>query len=143
MSENKKIKNATGISYDNINFKSHLEYHCYKLLQEADIIPRYEYCKYRLIEPKKLTVGTCYAPRKKHLTKFQTCREITYTPDFDFYYKDIHVYYDAKGKSNDTYPLKKKLFLNYLENIGEPYIFFEPHNIAQIKQSIEILYELR
>lgn len=142
MVENKKVKNARSISYDGIDFKSRLEYHCYRKLKEAGFEPLYEPVKYTLLPSSILEVGTIYAPYNKLLASRKSYRALTYTPDFEFHYKGIHVYYDAKGKSNDAYPLKKKLFLHYLECVGETYVFFEPHNIAQIEQSIEILYEL-
>jgi hypothetical protein len=139
VAENKKVKNAQSISYDGINFKSRLECNCYKLLKEAGFEPLYEPVKYKLLPSSQLEVGIVYTPRKKDLTKSSSYRDLTYTPDFEFLFGDRHIYYDAKGKPNDAYPLKKKLFLHYLEDVGEPYIFFEPHNIAQIRQSINIL----
>lgn len=142
MAENKKVKNAQCVSYDGIDFKSRLELNCYRKLKDAGFEPSYEPVKYKLLASSKLKVGTVYAPRKKELICYKSYRELSYTPDFEFYHNNVHIYYDAKGKPNDAYPLKKKLFLRYLEEVGEPYIFFEPHNNAQIEQSIRILHEL-
>ena len=141
MAENKKVKNAQGVSYDGINFKSRLEYNCYRLLKDAGFDPAYEPVRYKLLPSSKLEVGSIYAPRKKILIEYKSYREITYTPDFEFFIGGTHVYFDTKGKPNDAYPLKKKLFLHYLESVGEPYVFFEPHSIAQIEQSIRILLD--
>ena len=51
------------------------------------------------------------------------------------------IYFDVKGKENDTYPIKKIMFLITLEerNDGVRYIFFEPHNVRQMLQAIEII----
>lgn len=142
MEENKKVKNAKSVEYEGISFKSKLECSCFKKLREAELDPLYEPTKYILLTSSKLKNGFIYAPHKKELKKYSSHREITYTPDFELDYKGWHIYIDTKGKSNDTYPLKKKLFLHYLENTGIPYIFFEPHNMRQIDQLIQILYEL-
>lgn len=142
MEENKKIKNAKSVEYEGISFKSKLECNCFKKLREAHLEPLYEPVKYTLLSSSKLQHGSIYIPKKKELKEQFSHREITYTPDFELEYKGWHIYIDTKGKSNDTYPLKKKLFLHYLESVGTPYIFFEPHNLKQAEQLIQVIYEL-
>lgn len=142
MSNNKKVKNASLTQYNNISFKSKLERDCYIKLSEEGFNPVYEKNRYTLVSPIKLKYGTLYSKRKKLLCKNTSIRELTYTPDFEFEYKGVMVFYDAKGIPNDSYPIKKKLFLHYLETLKIPYIFFEPHNNSQVEQSIAILYEL-
>ena len=142
MAENKKVRNATAIEYEGIQFKSRLERACYIRLKSEGFTPLYEPTHYVLLPPFKLNNGVINANKKKDLSLYTSFRALTYTPDFEFTYKGIHVFYDAKGMPNDTYPLKKKLFISYLENLQIPYIFFEPHNLAQLEQSIQILYEL-
>lgn len=142
MAENKKVKNATLAEYNGISFKSRLERSCYIRLTEEGFNPEYEKAAYVLVPSILLKNGSSYSPRKKDLIKYTSLRRLTYTPDFEFTYKGVSVYFDAKGKSNDTYPIKKKLFLHYLESLGTPYIFFEPHNLAQLELSISTLYEL-
>ena len=48
---NKKVKNATPLEYDGINFKSKLEMYCYKLLKENQIPVEYENVKFQILEP--------------------------------------------------------------------------------------------
>ena len=69
---------------------------------------------------------------------------VTYTPDFVVTKDKCKIYLDVKGMPNDTYPIKKKLFLKVLEerNDGYNYLFIEPHNIRQINQAIEIIKNL-
>jgi len=47
---------------------------------------------------------------------------------------------------DDVHPVKKKMFLRKLEELaaesGENYMFFEPHNIGQIQNSINTILEL-
>lgn len=142
MSVNKKVRNTRAIVYDNISFKSTLECNCYKKLKAAGFDAVYEKCTYVLLPSSKLKFVKLFTPnKKKSLSLHGSYRAMTYTPDFEFEYKGVTVLYDAKGKPNDTYPLKKKLFLHYLESIGKPYIFFEPHNLKQVEESIQIILD--
>ena len=74
----------------------------------------------------------------------RTLLNITYTPDFVINKNNYKIYFDVKGKENDVYPIKKKMFLKTLEerNDGINYLFFEPHNIRQMLQAIEIIKKL-
>lgn len=151
-SKNKKVLNATEVIIDNIRYRSILERRCHELLLAAGITPRYEEYTCTLTEtfkPKSLEVYLLWKPRlrpkvfSKYPNSFQS---ITYTPDFDFEYKDYWIIIDTKGHSNDTYPLKKKMFMRYLDDYskesGKKIIFFEPHSIKQIKESINIILSL-
>ena len=71
---------------------------------------------------------------------------MTYSPDFYLDFNNCDVYIEAKGNPNDTYPLKKKLFLAHLvrEGIatGKKQLFFEPHSKKQLREAIKIIREL-
>lgn len=149
---NKKIKGALQTEYDNIKFKSRLECSCYKKLKEANFNFSYESEKITLWEGLKLQSTQVYSPKKIRAGKYDKTLEpqtrallnITYTPDFIIIKDDYKIYFDVKGKENDTYPLKKKMFLKHLEerNDNYHYLFFEPHNVKQILQAIEIINKL-
>ena len=87
--ENKKIRNATATTYNNINFKSKLEESIYKTLLSAGFKPDYEKLKFVLWEGFKPTVPF-YNRSKSKVFKQETTKlqDITYTPDFTFKYKD-------------------------------------------------------
>jgi len=149
--ENKKVKNTKRVLYDGIYFRSKLEVNCYKRLIIAGFTPLYEPHKFRLIDKLILDRVQYFCPYKeKKLKKYgpypRIIQGITYTPDFYIFYKNIHIYFDTKGHPNDVYPLKKKMFLRKLSELsqgtGEQYIFFEPHNIGQIQQSINVILSL-
>ena len=152
--ENKKIRNATKIIYKDIPFRSVLECNCYKLLEaEEDFNVEYETKKIVLLQgfypSSSLIIYDLYKPRlKKRIFTLDTQKilSMTYTPDFYFQYKDYEIYIESKGHPNDTYPLKKKLFLAYLEKqiilTGKKFIFFEPHNKRQMKETIQIIKSL-
>ena len=141
--ENKKVKNAQVTTYDGINFKSKLEVFCYKKLKEHNIPFEYEKHKFTLFEGFKPSFH-CYFPNKLgklelDLTKL---RSTTYTPDFVGDYWII----ETKGRSNDLYPVKLKLFRELIEKdvkYKNYKLFIEPHNQNQILQAIELIKQYK
>ena len=150
--ENKKIKGAKISEYNNIKFKSSLECSCYKKLELSGLEFSYESERIVLWEGVKPQSVKIYYPRKIKAGKYdrnlelqtRTLLNITYTPDFVINKNNYKIYFDVKGKENDVYPIKKKMFLKTLEerNDGINYLFFEPHNIRQMLQAIEIIKKL-
>lgn len=139
---NKKIKNATVIEYNKIRFKSKLEAAFYKLLIEAGFEPQYEQRTYLLWEGCKPTIPFYTKDKKTKLLKLEDTklRNITYTPDFTFNYNGRLIIIEAKGKENDTYPLKRKLFRGLLESLApNNLLFFEVFSQKQLLQAIEII----
>lgn len=146
---NKKILGATSIVYNGIRFRSILECSCYKKLEAAKLNFSYEsetFILWKGVKPQNILI---YAPRKIKPGKYGKTLElqtrallkITYTPDFIVNKGNYKIYFDVKGKENDTYPIKKKMFLKYLDGINDDkhYIFFEPHSVKQMLQAIEII----
>lgn len=141
--ENKKVKNAQVTTYDGINFKSKLEVFCYKKLKEHNIPFEYEKHKFTLFEGFKPSFH-CYFPNKLgklelDLTKL---RSTTYTPDFVGDYWIV----ETKGRSNEVYPVKLKLFRELIEKdikYKNYKLFIEPHNQNQILQAIELIKQYK
>ena len=141
---NKKIKNATIVTYNNITFKSKLELNVYKTLVNEGFNPKYEEKKYILFKgfkPKK----DYYKPNKSKelINNIIKVKDITYTPDFTFSLDKYIIVIEVKGKANDTYPLKQKLFRKYMEDCEEIIKFFEVHNLKQLNQVINILKNIQ
>lgn len=152
MKTNKKILGAKITVYNNIKFLSKLECDCYKLLENSGLLFWYEPETITLVDgfyPNNINI---YAPSKKLVgkkIKYGKClskqtgkiRKITYTPDFKVEKDNCVYYFDAKGQPNDTYPIRKKLFLNYLETLpkDKTYYFIEPHSLSQMKEAINII----
>lgn len=139
---NKKVKNATVIVFDGIKFKSKLELAFYKILTQAGFNPQYEQKTYLLWEGCKPTIPFYTRDKKTKLLKLDEVklRNMTYTPDFTFNYNGRLIIIEAKGKENDTYPLKRKLFRGLLE--GQTHdnpLFFEVFTQKQLLQAIEII----
>lgn len=147
----KQIVNATTIVYNNIQFKSKLEMTCYKELLVAGFSPQYEAKQLQVLEEFTLENGYYYIPklvkrkpRRKKLWVFtHNISSINYTPDFFLTINKVKIFIETKGRANEAYPLRKKLFLLYLENYAKlhntVYCFFEVHNKDEIMQMIKIL----
>ena len=139
---NKKVKNATVIEYNGIAFKSKLEAAFYRILLQAGFEPQYERRTYLLWKGCKPTVPFYTKDRKTKLLKLDKTklRNMTYTPDFTFNYNGRLIIIEAKGKENDTYPLKRKLFRRLLEDCTHDNpLFFEVFTQKQLLQAIEII----
>ena len=161
MTENKKIRNATRITYNDIKFKSLLEKNIYVLLEKQGFNPQYEKFTYVIFDEFKPIVPFYEEETTKHklsrlkkdnkvktkilLLKDTKVKGITYTPDITFEYNGIFVIIELKGKENDVYPYKKKLFRKCLDDMyikdNKPVLFFEIHSKTQALQAINIIKE--
>lgn len=146
---NNKVKNARVCSYKGITFKSKLELTCYKKLIEAGLKAYYEPKKILLLKGFRMKHTKLYSPitirgvGKSYGLNTRPIMDMTYTPDFFIEdYKGYDIYFDTKGMPNETYPLKKKLFLAWAEDQCKNILFFEPHNLTQVMKSIQIIKEL-
>lgn len=141
---NKKIKNACAKSFNNIVFKSQLEVVIYKELFRAGFNPKYEERKFVIWEGIKPTKPFYNRDIQTKMLKLDMgkMRDITYTPDFTFEYKNHLIIIEAKGFENDTFPIKKKLFRGLLEKMETSVIYLEIYTKKQLLQAIEILKAL-
>ena len=146
---NKKVKNATPNTYNGIDFKSQLEKNCYKLLVASGFKPLYEPYKTTLQEKFKLNNNylSVFVPIKKNMTQMtRPVMQITYTPDFYLEYGDFCIVLETKGLANDGYVLKRKMFFKIISEVAKrenkKFIFFEPHNMRDVRRTIEIIKTL-
>lgn len=138
--ENKKIRNATETVYNDIKFKSKLEATCYKTLNESGLVAGYETVTFKLMEGFKPTVPFYNRSKSKVFRlDMSKVRDITYTPDFTIFYKDALFILEIKGIENETFPLKKKLFRKYLEQMETPCVYFEIHTKKELLEVIDII----
>lgn len=141
---NKKIRGATSLVSDGILFKSQLEVVIYKELLRAGFNPKYEERKFVIWEGIKPTKPFYNRDIQTKMLKLDMgkMRDITYTPDFTFEYKNHLIIIEAKGFENDTFPIKKKLFRGLLEKMETSVIYLEVYTKKQLLQAIEILKTL-
>lgn len=146
---NPKVKNATACHYDGIDFKSKLEMFFYKYSKEVGIPFNYESYKTTLFEGVRLD-GYLYQQNKSKNIVLDTRKilNITYSPDFYRIHRnslneDVLIVVETKGIKTDSYSIKKKLFLKKMNTTwGQRFYFFEPRNMYNCKQVIEIIKEL-
>ena len=139
--QNKKVRNATAKVYKGIKFRSKLELFTYRKLEDAGIDALYEKKKYVLQEGVRYS-ATVYEPHKTkgYIPTTTKIRDITYTPDF----VDPHGRWiiEVKGFANDVFPIKWKMFKNYLMQQDDPPVLFLPRNQKQVLETIELIKEL-
>ena len=114
--ENKKIKGATPTQALGYNFRSQLEARIAKELLDNNIQFEYEKLRLELI------------PSFKYKDIYY--RAVHYTPDFVC----DNIIIECKGFPNDSWSLKKKVIIKYLENTN--YEFYEVHNLRDIRKII-------
>ena len=118
---NKKIKNATPNTYNEIHYRSKLETDCAKFFEDSKIPVEYEKHTYELI-PKRVYLGEVFKP-------------VTYTPDF----VGESFIVECKGFPNDRWPVIKKLFIQYLETNHVNKKFFEIGSVSELKRAMILL----
>ena len=152
--ENKKVVGATPCHFDGIDFDSELEMKSYILLQKEGLNPQYTPKTFDVFEGKKFSVpfyGIYYDRKLKRRIWGKNRYKVTnikYTPDFILNVKDssgadIMVVIEVKGYPNETYMYRKKLFQLLLEEKYPNSMFFETHNIKQLKAAIEVIKSIK
>ncbi len=120
---NVKIKNATKIEVDGIKFRSKLEARTYTRLKEEGFNFEYEVETYNIIE--------------KFEFQGENVRAISYTPDFID--RDRKIIIEVKGFSNDSWPLRAKLFKRYLTINRLEFKFYVVKNLKELDELINDL----
>lgn len=116
---NKKVKNATPLEYDNIQFKSKLEMYCHKLLKENNIPVEYEVVKFQILDP--------------FVYNEEKVRGMIFTPDF----VGDNFIVECKGFMNDAFPLRWKLFKHHLFLNQLRYDLYLPRNKKDVEKVVQ------
>lgn len=125
-------------TYNGITFDSGLEVYCYKALEKAGL--QFEYTKTTFVLIQPFVFGRdSYEPDKKRgllLTKKSpNLQSIKYTPDF---VGDTWII-ETKGRQNESFPLRWKLFKRYLTDKNIKFDLYLPKNQKQVDQCIELI----
>lgn len=118
-STNKKVKNATPLTYNKIEFKSKLEVYCYKLFHDNRIAVEYEQVKFQILEP--------------FVYNEEKIRGMVFTPDFVG--NDFIV--ECKGFMNDAFPLRWKIFKHHLATNKLRYDLYLPRNKQDVEKVVQ------
>ena len=134
----KKKINAIKSTIDGVDFDSQLEVYCYTKLKENNIPFTFHETTYTL-SPSFKYIGECYEPDKRKGTglylKSNNLQSIKYTPDF----VGNNWVIETKGKPNENFPMRLKLFKKYLLENGLRYDIYIPKNRKQVDETIEII----
>lgn len=111
----------------------------YKLLKQSGIKCSYEGETFDTFEPFELT-SECYeraTRRSKQMIDRRKVTKISYTPDFIG--EDNEWFIECKGRANESFPIRWKLFKQMVSRWDNPPLIFKPTNTEDCKQVIEIL----
>lgn len=141
-----KIKNATATKSHGVKFKSKLEAIFYNKCLSAGLKVSYE--------PDVVVIWEGFRPKEVNICVMGKEPEVTYStrkildtkyiPDFKIVSrrKKKIIYIETKGYPNDSFPMKRKMFLKTLEltNDGYDYYYFE---IKLVKQMDIVIKEIK
>jgi len=131
------------VKYDGIEFLSGLECYMYKALKEAGIEAEYEGKTYELIpsfffdedsyERQANGKGDMINRGRKKVLK------LSYTPDF----VSNRFIIECKGRANESFPLRWKLFKYYAKQNLKGVILYKPQNQKECDIVIELIKKIK
>lgn len=137
----RQIVRSTKTTVDGVQFASILESRMYTMLKEAGIRNSYEGKTYTVFSgftyPEECYEA--YLKRNKYLVLRQNVSKIDYTPDFVGENEEFFI--EVKGRPNESFPLRWKLFKNLMAKRESPPMIFKPSSIRECEQVVKILKE--
>ena len=136
---------AKKVMYDGITFASGLEKYMYMSLRKAKIKAAYEGMTYEIF-PGFMFDNESYerqANGKGDLVN-RGCKKILgikYTPDFIGLTDEFII--ECKGRANDTFPMRWKLFKKFVKD-NLPYVtLYKPQNQKECDKVVELILKKR
>ena len=144
-----KIKRKKGpvvakkIKHDGITFASGLEKYMYIALKKAKIKFKYEGESFILVKSFKINRAT-YERQNNGKGEYidrgnKKILGIKYTPDFVG--KDFII--ETKGRANDSFPMRWKLFKKHLIEIGDNRNLYKPQTNKECDRTVELITRRR
>lgn len=126
-------------TYDGITFASGLEKYMYQCLKNAGIKAEYEKTSYVLL-PDFFFVNDCVEKQDNGKGDFKErgnkkIRKLVYTPDFE---GDTFII-ETKGRANDAFPLRWKMFKHYLVQNKDLRTLYKPQTKADCDAVIRMI----
>ena len=127
------------VSYDNINFASGLERYMYMALKKAKISAIYEGATFTVQDGFDFNIKS-YERQANGKGEFKNRGEkkilpIKYTPDF---VSDSFII-ECKGRANESFPLRWKMFKKYLKAHLPHVIIYKPQNQKECDEVISLI----
>ena len=131
------------IIYDGITFASGLEKYMYIALKKANLDFDYEGRTFELV-PSFTFKNECFERQSNGKGDFinRGCKKVLnlkYTPDF----LGIDFIIETKGRANDSFPLRYKLFKKWMMDNEDTRILYKPQNNAECLETVKIILEKR
>ena len=127
------------VSFDGITFASGLERYMYQALKKAKIKAKYEGQTYILQEAFDFKVDSFerQANGKGEMVNRgqKKIQSIKYTPDFI----SSSFIIECKGRANESFPIRWKMFKNYVKNYMPRVILYKPQNQKECDKVIELI----
>ena len=128
-------------TFDGIKFASGLEVYMYKALKKAKIKAKYEGKTFEIVSGFDF-IHPCYARTANGKGEFKQrggkrILPIKYTPDFigdDFII-------ECKGRANESFPLRWKLFKKHLKDNNIDTILYKPQNQKECDRTVELILD--
>jgi hypothetical protein len=131
------------VVYDGITFASGLEKYMYKALKEANIHAEYESQSFELL-PSFNFSNDCIERQSNGKGDYinrgnKKVLNLKYTPDFigdDFII-------ETKGRANDSFPLRYKLFKKHLTDNNDKRALYKPQCQSECNETVKLILEKR
>ena len=127
------------VTFDGIQFASGLEKYMYLALKEAKIVARYEGETYILQDSFEFSNESYerQANGKGEMVNRgqKKILNIKYTPDF---VSDSFII-ECKGRANESFPLRWKMFKNYVKEHYPHVILYKPQNQKECDEVIKLI----
>ncbi len=139
----KSIVKKKKVKYDGTDFDSYLEAYMYKILKANDISFKYNTISYTLVDGF-LFQNNSYERQVNGKGEFKDrgnakIRPITYKPDFIVGNEDFII--ETKGWSNDTFPMRWKLFKKMIFDENKNSIILKPQTKKECDESLNLILE--
>ena len=130
---------AKKVTHDGIKFASGLERYMYMALKKAKIKAKYEGKTYEVVSGFNF-INPSYERTANGKGEFKQrggkkILPIKYTPDF----VGKNFIIECKGRANESFPLRWKLFKKYLANNKLYYRLYKPQNQKECDKVIELI----
>jgi len=137
----RQVVQSKKITIDGIQFASQLEGYMYTLLRDVGIPADYEGKSYVTFDEFNLEIE-CFeraTKRSKAMIDRRKVSCVRYTPDFIG--QDEEWIIEVKGRANESFPIRWKLFKKMIASWDEPPMVFKPTNKKDCEQVIKILLD--
>ena len=130
---------AKKVTFDGIQFASGLEKYMYIALKKAKIYSEYEGMTFTLQDSFHFNIDSYerQANGKGEMVNRgqKKIQSIKYTPDFI----SSSFIIECKGRANESFPIRWKMFKNYVKNHMPRVILYKPQNQKECDKVIELI----